>query len=141
MYNISDSSLVGANSLTLVGTSQNDTFLVRKGFVALKHDNEDMEYVQFNEIAQLAVYLTKLTIKKKKNEISKINLFDKWRQGNNGDDSFYMDDNSATTILDGGAGNDFFKIGQAYSTLRNSGANLSLDNSFSTTQTSIGYVR
>ena len=56
-----------------------------------------------------------------------------------GDDWFAIDDNSAVTTLDGGAGNDMFQTGQIYGSQRKP-ANVSADDEFETIATTRGYL-
>ena len=64
--------------------------------------------------------------------------------GGNGDDSFYLDGNSAAMTIDGGAGADNFQIGQMYSKdaieslTRNVG--VGPGDGFNYTQTTLGYL-
>ncbi|MDA8440737.1 MAG: hypothetical protein M0Z51_18020, partial [Propionibacterium sp.] len=61
--------------------------------------------------------------------------------GQGGNDHFAVDDNSATTTLDGGAGNDTFQIGQMYGMTRNDPhSGLSPPDYFPTIATTRGYL-
>ena len=59
--------------------------------------------------------------------------------GLGGDDFFAVDDNSAITTLDGGAGADRFQIGQIYG-LQRQPANVAADDAFDTIATTRGYL-
>ncbi|MDX6640592.1 MAG: hypothetical protein QOF12_1603, partial [Solirubrobacteraceae bacterium] len=89
----------GSDLLTINGTTGNDTFLLRSGFVALiPQDGTSATYERINydeTINALAV------------------------NGGAGDDQFFVDDNSAITTLDGGAGKDSFQFGQLFGSDRN----------------------
>jgi hypothetical protein len=57
-----------------------------------------------------------------------------------GNDYFAVDDNSAITTLDGGAGNDNFQIGQIFGSPRNLGPNIAPTDVFGTIATTRGYL-
>jgi hypothetical protein len=57
-----------------------------------------------------------------------------------GNDYFAVDDNSAITTLDGGAGDDNFQIGQVFGSQRNVGANIASTDVFGTVATTRGYL-
>ena len=61
-------------------------------------------------------------------------------EGRGGNDYFAVDDNSAITTLDGGAGDDNFQIGQIFGSQRNIGANLASTDVFGTVATTRGYL-
>ncbi|MFK8111404.1 MAG: hypothetical protein AB8B91_04360, partial [Rubripirellula sp.] len=88
----------GADTLTVHGTSDADTFLLRQYFLALLQTDMDgnrtgdYERVDYDE-----------TI----NGRLRINS---WA----GADRFYIDDNATATTIDGGAGQDVFQIGQVF---------------------------
>ena len=61
-------------------------------------------------------------------------------EGLGGNDYFAVDDNSAITTLDGGAGDDNFQIGQIFGSQRSVGANLASTDVFGTVATTRGYL-
>ena len=90
----------GTNALIINGTSGADTFLVRPYLVAALEANGSGGYKQSYERINYDETVTdRLTI-----------------NGGDGDDSFFLDGNSAVMTLDGGAGKDSFQVGQMYAT-------------------------
>ena len=61
-------------------------------------------------------------------------------EGKGGNDYFAVDDNSAITTLDGGAGDDNFQIGQIFGSQRNAAANIASTDIFGTVATTRGYL-
>ena len=93
----------GADRLTIDGTDEADTFLLRKHFVAqlqptgLTGENEPryedtLERINYNENINARLRV----------------------DGGEGNDEFFVDDNSSITTLDGGNGDDFFQFGQLF---------------------------
>jgi Ca2+-binding RTX toxin-like protein len=97
----------GADELTINGTADDDTFLLRRNFVAYLNEtglDDDNRPVYANEVERI-------------NYDRSINgrLTVTGGDGNELDnDEFYVDDNSAITTLDGGKGLDLFQIGQVF---------------------------
>ena len=90
----------GTNALIINGTGGADTFLVRPNLVAALEADGSGGYKQSYERINYDETITdRLTI-----------------NGGNGDDSFFLDGNSAVMTLDGGAGKDSFQVGQMYAT-------------------------
>jgi hypothetical protein len=86
--------------LIIHGTAEADVFLLRRYFIAVLHESgkefsDEFERINYNEnIEHLILY------------------------GYEGNDRFYLDDNSALTTIYGGDGNDFFQIGQMFGSPR-----------------------
>jgi Ca2+-binding RTX toxin-like protein len=87
----------GADIMTINGTPGDDTFLLRPNFVAwmpspdTTDPSENVERINYDDTINLL----------------QVN-------GGDGDDGFYVDGNSAITVLDGGAGQDTFQFGQIF---------------------------
>ncbi|MEZ0274283.1 MAG: beta strand repeat-containing protein, partial [Roseimicrobium sp.] len=60
--------------------------------------------------------------------------------GANGDDRFYVDDNSALTTLDGGSGKDFFQFGQVFGATRISPSMAAPGDEIITVETTVGFL-
>ncbi|MFU8776147.1 MAG: LEPR-XLL domain-containing protein, partial [Roseovarius sp.] len=60
--------------------------------------------------------------------------------GMGGDDAFFADDTSVITTLDGGEGDDLFRIGQVFGSERDTLAALGAGDVFATTQTTSGWL-
>ncbi|MBK8083037.1 MAG: hypothetical protein IPK28_03915 [Devosia sp.] len=96
------SSLDALDVLTIEGTSADDTFLMRSGMVAnLREDGTGGYLDAFERINYTSAVNGRVIV-----------------EGLDGDDSFYFDDNSAIMTVDGGAGDDFFQVGQLFATSR-----------------------
>ena len=95
----------GADVVAGLANSPDDLFLVRRDFVALINDSDGTPGVSAGDGVERVNYTTaingRLTVR-----------------GLGGNDRFVVDDNSAITTLDGGAGNDSFQIGQIFNTPR-----------------------
>jgi Ca2+-binding RTX toxin-like protein len=98
----------GADNMTINGTIEDDTFLLRSGvaedaiaFAAMLNGDEDVERIDYDR--QL--------------EGMTINSF-------KGNDYFALDDNRAITTINGGVGNDTFQVGQMFATPRTVDANI-----------------
>ena len=93
----------GSNTLTINGSVNGDTFLLRKGLVAaLNTPNPNAAGQQ-----QAFLYAEMVTYGDDMNAGLVVN-------GLAGDDVFAVDDNSTITTLNGGAGDDKFNVGQLY---------------------------
>ncbi len=93
----------GADRLFIEGTADDDVFLSRQNFVAHLHEDSAA-------VAGSSPYTT---------SVERINYDESLNgrlriDGLAGDDQFYSDDNSTMMTLDGGAGEDFFQIGQVF---------------------------
>ncbi len=120
----------GVDTLTINGAdaatpnpSADDTFLLRRDFVALLNtldpvtgDHTLAERVNYD--GQIDGLLT-------------VN-------GLAGDDDFHSDDNSAETVLNGGADNDTFQVGQIFSSPRDAAAQVAPGDEFDTTAVFVG---
>ncbi|MCJ8339821.1 MAG: LEPR-XLL domain-containing protein [Pseudomonadales bacterium] len=115
----------GADTLTINGTSDADSFLLRANFVAALHLNANGDYAAtFERINYNGNINARLTI-----------------NGQDGNDHFFSDDNSSITTLDGGAGVDNFQIGQLFADDRLASlGNVALDDQINTTETTLGFL-
>ncbi|HHU63567.1 MAG TPA: hypothetical protein GXZ32_05095, partial [Clostridiales bacterium] len=107
------------DKLTIRGSSSSNTFLLRRGFVAVGSGSNLTERINYNgNIELLEIY------------------------GGGSNNRFYLDDNSTHTKIYGGSGNNFFQIGQMYGFDRNGlGARASsYRDDVSTIQTTRGYL-
>ncbi|MGI2027111.1 LEPR-XLL domain-containing protein [Endozoicomonas acroporae] len=115
----------GADTLTINGTSEADTFLLRANFVAAMHTDSQGEYTSTVE-----------RINYDRNINARLTL-----NGLDGNDSFFSDDNSTITTLDGGAGNDRFQIGQLFGLDRNTAeGTVAAGDEIATTETTLGFL-
>ncbi|WBA80116.1 hypothetical protein [Endozoicomonas sp. GU-1] len=115
----------GADTLTINGTSEADTFLLRANFVAATHTDSQGEYTSTVE-----------RINYDRNINARLTL-----NGLDGNDSFFSDDNSTITTLDGGAGNDRFQIGQLFGLDRNTAeGTVAAGDEIETTETTLGFL-
>ncbi|WP_315980888.1 hypothetical protein [Aliamphritea spongicola] len=115
----------GADTLTINGTAQDDTFLLRANFVAAMHTDGAGGYVNAVE-----------RVNYDRNINARLTL-----SGHAGNDSFFSDDNSSITTLDGGAGNDNFQIGQLFGEDRKSSlGTVALGDDIETTETTLGFL-
>ena len=102
IVNVHDSGAAndGVDSLVVDGTNADDTFLLRAQFVSKLDANSVVERVNYDDsVNTLQV-----------NGYSESTGVD----APDGNDSFYVDDNSAITVLDGGTGDDTFQFGQMF---------------------------
>jgi len=121
----------GVDTLTLngadnpaLGANNDDTFLLRRDFVALLNDsNGDEIFDQVERVNYDENINARLTV-----------------NGLAGDDRFFADDNSAITTIDGGAGDDYIQIGQIFGTQRDANANVAPGDEFATTAVIIGII-
>jgi len=123
--NVSDTGTAddGTDHLTINGTADSDTFLLRKNFVAyLNTPDTDGNFTQAERINYDQNINARLRI-----------------NGLDGDDYFYSDDNSCLTTLDGGAGNDTFQIGQLYA-LDRIAPNVAAGDEIETRETTLGFL-
>ncbi len=121
----------GADRLFIEGTADDDVFLVRRYFVA--HLHEDVSAGDGDPPFTAAV--------ERINYDGSIN--GRLRvDGLLGNDSFYSDDNSTITTLDGGAGEDFFQIGQVFGLDRIAGPDTMIapGDEIETVETTLGYL-
>ncbi|WP_293776173.1 hypothetical protein [uncultured Oxalicibacterium sp.] len=130
IVSINDSGLPndGADQLTINGTDNDDTFLLRRYFVAsldttgLTGDAEPrytnkVERINYNETVNGRLLVN----------------------GLDGDDAFYVDDNSTITTLDGGSGKDRFQFGQVFGADRVA-PYVAAGDEVETVQTTLGYL-
>ena len=105
IVNVTDSGAPddGADRLTIEGTTGDDSFLLRRDFVAklqqtgVDADGNPVYGPNYERINYTESINGRLTV-----------------EGLEGNDRFYSDDNSSITTLDGGSGNDFFQFGQVF---------------------------
>ncbi|MGH7895138.1 MAG: beta strand repeat-containing protein, partial [Candidatus Binatia bacterium] len=119
IINVTDSGAPddGADTLTINGTeigddvnaSGEDLFLVRSNFVA--YLTPDPAHLPEPDPYHLLAAVERINYDESINGRLIVN-------GGTADDEFYVDDNSSITTLDGGAGADFFQIGQVFGTER-----------------------
>ncbi len=119
VINVTDSGAPddGADTLTINGTDAGDArnpdgedlFLVRRNFVA--YLTEDPSHLPAPDPQHLLAGVERINYDENINGRLIVNA-------GSGDDRFYTDDNSSITTLDGGAGADFFQIGQVFGTER-----------------------
>jgi len=126
LINVFDTGKSGTDLLTVNGTSDADTFLLRASesesgvaFVAAVHGDpattaERINYNRSLEILQV--------------------------EAGDGDDKVALDDNWALTIVDGGAGADQFQVGQIFKSARDAAAGIAAGDIFQTTLTTRGYL-
>ena len=102
IVNVHDSGAAndGVDSLVIDGTNNDDEFLLRAQFVSKLDANSVVERINYDDsVNTLQV-----------NGYSESTGVD----APDGNDSFYVDDNSALTVLDGGTGDDTFQFGQMF---------------------------
>ncbi len=88
----------GEDTLTIHTTTNDDTVLLRRYFMALLQlDGDGKQTANFERIDMDETINGRL----------RINAYD-------GDDSFFIDDNSTATTIDGGKGKDVFQVGQVF---------------------------
>jgi Ca2+-binding RTX toxin-like protein len=123
ILNVTDSGALGdgADVLTINGTGGDDLFLLRAGFVS--------------RLTQTASGLSPLY--ERVNYDRTINVLRV--NGGDGADSFYVDDNSAITTLDGGAGDDLFQFGQMFGAARDI-PNVAPGDQITTVETTLGFL-
>lgn len=121
----------GGDQILVEGTGEADTFLIRENFVA--HLQEDPCADPDGPPAFLDDY-ERIDYDRSINARLRID-------GLGGADSFYSDDNSAITTLDGGPGEDFFQIGQVFGDDRIEGTNgIAPGDGIETLETTLGYL-
>jgi hypothetical protein len=105
LINVKDSGAanLGADTLSIVGTSGNNVFLLRENFVAALYQSG----IDASGSPVFEAAVERINYDSSINHQLIVNAGD-------GDDQFYVDDNSANTTLDGGKGNDLFQIGQVF---------------------------
>ncbi|HEV3085266.1 MAG TPA: hypothetical protein VGY66_36260, partial [Gemmataceae bacterium] len=128
-------SLTAIASLSVYGTSGDDTFLLRasnKAFNAANYQNGGVAFVA-------ALHGSPATAVERTNYNK--NLEDLVVNTGDGNDSVTLDDNWAPTTIRGGNGNDTFQVGQVFQSARDAAnANLAPDDEFATTLTTRGFL-
>src|SRR5690606_29998819 len=114
----------GVDVLTIEGTALDDTFLLRKNFISLLHGNAEDGYADTFERINYDSSINGRVI---------VN-------GNDGNDSFFLDDNDAILTLDGGKGDDNFQVGQIFSSKRDADAIKAVEDRFETITTTLGHL-
>jgi hypothetical protein len=115
----------GADTVVGLANQPNDTFLLRRDYVALLSASvsagafDRVERVNYDEAINARLIVN----------------------GLGGNDRFVVDDNSSITTLDGGDGDDTFQIGQVFGTPRTTAAGLAAGDTFDTTPVIIGIIR
>ena len=115
----------GADAVDGVTNHPDDTFLLRKNFVALLNKSQPGQ--GFDQVER-ANYDENINARLLVN-------------GLGGNDKMVVDDNSAITTLDGGAGDDTFQIGQVFGLPRTAAAGLTAEDTFDTTPIIIGVIK
>lgn len=111
-----DSGATGNDILILNGTPNADRLLLREKFIAHLQGTE-VERVNYDTgMERLDIYAFA------------------------GDDSFYLDDNSAITNIYGAEGDDFFQIGQMFGSARDANAGVAPGDEIATVLTTRGYL-
>ncbi|MGH3553392.1 MAG: hypothetical protein ACRDT5_12495, partial [Mycobacterium sp.] len=117
----------GVDTLTINGVpDQSNVFLMRAQFVALMQPIGDPAGGNYGPNYERINY------------DSSINLLQV--NGGTQDDYFYVDDNSAITVLDGGLGNDQFQFGQMFGADRTSPDAVAPGDEIATVLTTSGYL-
>lgn len=116
VINVLDSGAAGTDNLNIDGTTIADQILLRKLFVASLH-GADVERVNYNANINGTMTINSLA----------------------GDDRFNLDDNSAVTVINMGAGKDKAQIGQMFKTPRVA-TNVAPGDEIETTATTRGYL-
>ena len=107
---------IGTDILNFDGTPDADILLLRQKFISqVKRDTSRTSYYD-QGIERLSIYALA------------------------GDDSFYLDDNSAVTNIYGAEGNDSFQIGQMFGSARDANAGVAPGDEIITVQTTRGYL-
>ena len=130
----------GIDALTINATSDDDVFLLRKtlslspsgyaiGFVA----KLDGDYTPGVGFAKTSDQVERVNYDASINARLRINAFA-------GDDSFFVDDNAATTTIDGGVGDDYFQVGQVFRSERDARAGVAPGDEFATLETTRGFL-
>jgi Ca2+-binding RTX toxin-like protein/Ca2+-binding EF-hand superfamily protein len=114
----------GADAVQDVINHPDDTFLLRKDFVALL--NESVPAGGFDQVER-ANYDENINARLVVN-------------GLGGNDKIVVDDNSSITTLDGGNGDDTFQIGQVFGLPRDEAAGVAPEDTFATTPIIIGVI-
>ena len=116
---------LGSDRMNVYGTNQNDLFLFRPhAIIALQTDADG------NRVAAGGVERIDYTTVS-----GGITVF-----GRDGDDVFALDDTSSALTIYGDAGEDTFQVGQIFKSPRDANAGLALEDQFSTTLTTRGYL-
>ncbi|EMI55710.1 calcium-binding protein [Rhodopirellula sallentina] len=93
----------GVDSILILGTAENDLFLMREKFVALLQTTDEVgDDDGLLDTYERIDYTDAINARLRVNSLA-------------GDDTFISDDNSVITTLDGGIGKDTFQIGQVFS--------------------------
>jgi hypothetical protein len=110
--------------LAINGTSGDDTLLLRANFVSLLQT--DPSTGQFAQTYERINYDSTIDL---------LNV-----NGLAGNDHFYVDDNSAVTVLTGGAGDNTFQFGQMFGADRTSPNSVQFGDEVTTEQTTAGFL-
>ena len=121
---IDGADILTINGVTGTAANRDDTFLVRANFVA-QLEPLVAGGLEFSPTYERINYGDSINV-------LRIN-------GGDGDDRFYVDDNSALTTIDGGAGDDSFQIGQIFGADRIA-PNLQAGDEVKTVETTVGFL-
>ena len=134
----------GLDTLTVNGTDDDDTFLLRQVTNIGNASNFSLEYAETPAFVALLHGSVDDIFHRANAAVERINYDENINSrltvnGGAGDDTFATDDNSSITTLDGGAGDDTFLIGQAYTNPRIA-PDVAAEDAFPTTFTILGWV-
>ncbi len=115
IIDVTDSGSAGTDRLTIEGRESEDLFLVREHFVARMQGDSNsyrefgdrVERINYDSSISDAHYNATGNLDSSLTGGLRIN-------GNGGSDQFFVDDNSAVMVLDGGSGVDSFQVGQVF---------------------------
>jgi len=123
----------GEDTMTILGTGENDVFLSRGNFVALLHGTKTEI---LDNTADRPATVERINYNRSIN--ARMTL-----EGMDGDDVFISDDNGTLTTFDGGLGNDEFQFGQIFGhdpVSTNDVSGVATGDNIKTTQTTRGYL-
>ena len=130
LVNVSDSGANddGVDRLTINGSVNDDLFLLRRDFVAFINEGVDSDGDGYDDFARI-------NYNQQINGRLRINAYE-------GEDAFYVDDNSSITTLDGGDGADYFQFGQLFKSAREAGTATGIlpGDEFETVETTRGFL-
>ena len=119
----------GIDELTINATNAADYFLLREHFIARVDGSYDAE----SGFSHRSPNTERVNYDESLNARVRINALD-------GNDRFYIDDNSAILTIDGGLGDDFFQVGQVFKSERDADAITDPRDRFDTLETTRGWL-
>ena len=134
----------GLDTLTVNGTGDDDTFLLRQVSWIGEAQNFSLEYAETPAFVALLHGSVDDIFHRTRADVERVNYDENINSrltvnGFGGNDTFATDDNSSITTLDGGAGDDTFLIGQAYANPRIA-PDVAAEDAFPTVYTTLGYL-